>query len=287
METIMVATDFSERSDRALRRATLLAKQSDAILHLVHVVDDDQPRRIVNSERGAAQKLLREQATALKSMDGIDCLTQVILAPPFAGIVQATEEIGPDLLVLGPHRRQALRDMFLGTTAERTIRAASCPTLMANAPPAGPYRHVLLSTDLSDGSRHAVESFLALGLGDRVNASLCYVFEAPALRLGMSHSMPKEDAEESIEDERGNAARQLSAFAASVGAGRMKQVVRYENTTPADEILAAAKEAGADLVVVGTRGRSGITKFLLGSVAEEVLRNADRDILAVPPKSIR
>lgn len=60
MKTIMVATDFSERSDRALRRATLLARQFEATMLLVHVVDDDQPRRIVDAERDEATKLLRQ-----------------------------------------------------------------------------------------------------------------------------------------------------------------------------------------------------------------------------------
>jgi len=122
VKTLMVATDFSERSDRALRRATLLARQSGAFLSLVHVVDDDQPARIVAVERMEAERLLAELAQTVRQADGIPCEAEVILADPFEGIVRAVVAKGPDLLVIGPHRRQVLRDVFVGTTAERTLR---------------------------------------------------------------------------------------------------------------------------------------------------------------------
>lgn len=96
MKTIMVATDFSERSDRALRRATLLARQFGASSALIHVVDDDQPRRIVDSERDEAEQLLRRMAATLGDVDGVGCEARVILASPFAGIVKAVEE-GPPI----------------------------------------------------------------------------------------------------------------------------------------------------------------------------------------------
>lgn len=99
MKTILVATDFSARSDRALRRATLLARQSGATLSLIHVVDDDQARRIIDSERSAATELLSEQAATLTKIDGVPCDARVIVADPFAGIIRAAEESAPDLLV--------------------------------------------------------------------------------------------------------------------------------------------------------------------------------------------
>ena len=186
MKSIMVATDFSERSDRAMRRATLLARQSGAELSLVHVVDNDQPRRIVDSERDVAEQLLREQAFTLRDVDGVNCGARVVLADPFAGIIQAANDGVPDLLVVGPHRRQALRDIFLGTTAERTIRSVARPVLMANAPPVGPYRHVLLATDLSEESRYVANVVTGLDLAPQARMSVLYVFDAPELQLAMS-----------------------------------------------------------------------------------------------------
>ena len=138
MRGIMFATDFSERSDRALRRAVILARAHDAVLEIVHVVDDDRPRRIVDHEVSDARQLLGELARSLKDLDGISCSTRIVQEDPFAGIVKAVAKAAPDLLVIGPHRRQILRAAFVGTTAERTIRTASCPVLMVNGPPVGP-----------------------------------------------------------------------------------------------------------------------------------------------------
>ncbi|WP_111734586.1 universal stress protein [Roseovarius amoyensis] len=108
MKKIMVATDFSERSDRSLMRSKLLARQFGATITLLHVVDDDQPRRIVETERDEAATLLRQIALTCRQNDGVSCETRVILASPFAGILQGVEEAAPDLLVIGPHRRQML-----------------------------------------------------------------------------------------------------------------------------------------------------------------------------------
>lgn len=283
MKTVMLATDFSERSDRALRRATLLARQHGASLSVVHVVDDDQPRRIVDSERDAAGFLLRELRATVQNVDGLSCETSIVLADPFAGIVQAAEEATPDLLVIGPHRRQLLRDVFVGTTAERTIRSVACPVLMVNAPPVGPYSHVMLTTDLSEGAARATKASMALGIARGADVSILHVFDTPAVRLAMSHTLSKDERQAHVDEQREEASRALAAFVKSADWRSIRQDVRPARSSPAEDILAAARERSADLVVVGTHGRSGVARFFLGSVAEAVLRKADLDVLAVPP----
>lgn len=283
MKTIMVATDFSERSDRALRRAVLLARQFGATIALIHVVDDDQPRRIVETERDEATKLLDQMAATLRDVDAIACEPRVLLASPFAGIIKAVEEMNPDLLVIGPHRRQVLEDVFIGTTAERLIRLVGCPVLMVNAPPAGSYQHVMQTTDLSDSSRDALQRFPALGIGNDARNSLLYVFNAPALRLVMSHAMPKEDRDHYLEGEQKEASRDLAEFLATAKLGNILPKVRYEAAMTHHEILTAAETDRADLIVLSTHGRTGLTKLLIGSVTEKVLRSSPIDVLAIPP----
>ncbi len=176
IKQIMVATDFSERSDRALRRATLLARQFGATIALIHIVDDDQPRRTVDTEREEATTLLHQMAATLRDVDGVACEPRVLLASPFAGILKAAEEMRPDLLVIGPHRRQVLKDIFIGTTAERVIRLVGCPVLMVNAVPAGDYQHVMQTTDLSGSSHDALQRFSALGLGKDAPRIACSMY---------------------------------------------------------------------------------------------------------------
>ncbi|MEF2550123.1 universal stress protein [Aurantimonas sp. A2-1-M11] len=283
MKKILLATDFSERSDRALRRATLLARQFSASLSIVHVVDDDQPKRIVDSERDAASALLRELRTTVQTVDAVDCETRVVLADPFAGIARAAEEEAPDILVIGRHRRKALLDVFVGTTAERTIRSVQCPVLMVNAPPVGSYHHIMLTTDLSEGSGNALQRYPRLRLSDGAQTTLLYVFDAPALRLAFNHSLAKDEREFHRSEEKKNASRLLSDFLENIKLGGVSPLVRYEASPAPYEILETTRAERADLIVLSTYGRTGIGKLLLGSVTEQVLRNAPVDVLAIPP----
>ncbi|MDT8856954.1 universal stress protein [Paracoccaceae bacterium Fryx2] len=283
MQRIMLATDFSERSDRALRRAVLLARAHGAALDLVHVVDDDRPRRIVDHEAVDALTLLRELAQSLRSSDGIACAVEIILSDPFAGIGQAVAEKKPDLLVIGPHRRQILKDAFLGTTAERTIRSVECPVLMVNGPPVAPWRHILLTTDLSDNAASALHRYAALGLGRDARHSVLHVFDALALRLAMSDTMPADDRESYLEDQRSDARRDLARFMSDFAALQAEMVVRYNATTIAHEIHKAADTLNADLIVVSTHGKGALARFFLGSVTEKILQSATVDVLALPP----
>ncbi|MEZ5738598.1 MAG: universal stress protein [Burkholderiaceae bacterium] len=290
MNSILVATDFSERSDRALRRATMLAKQTGATIALVHVIDDDQPYWIIETERKASARLLGEQATTLRDMDGVTCEAHVVVAAPFAGIVKATQTTAADLLVVGPHRRQVLLDVFIGTTAERTIRSVDCPVLMVNAPPVGAYQQMLLTTDLSPASGSAISTFASLGIAGRADLALLYVFHDPALGLSRAHTMLKDDENPAYRKALDTARRDLAGFVAALDRKPdvpMRQILRHENTRPAHEIQNAAREAAADLIVIGTQGRSGLRRLVLGSVAEEVLRDGRQDVLVIPPGALR
>lgn len=283
MERILVATDFSERSDRALRRATLLARQTGAALTVIHGLDDDRSPRIVERERYEMEGLLRELTATLTNVDAVKSRWRVVMGEPSQAILQAVKDEQPDLLILGPHRRQIFRDIFVGTTVERTIRGASCPVLMANAAPVGPYRHAMLSTDLSDGSREAVAKYLSLKLLKDARQSALYVFDAPVLRLGMSHEIAEEERAAYLEDQHSNARIALGEFLVRAGLTSAEMVLRHDATQTSHEILAAAKLAQADLIVVATHGKRGIERTLLGSVTESVLRDSPVDVLAIPP----
>ncbi|PWB66081.1 MAG: hypothetical protein C3F17_02190, partial [Bradyrhizobiaceae bacterium] len=143
LNIILAATDFSKRSDRAVRRAAMLAAAGGARLDLVHVVDDDQPERLVAAEREAAQAILDETLRDWPELRGIEGRALVALGEPFDAIVRSVQESAADLVVLGAHRRALLRDIFTGTTAERVMRTGHAPVLMVNTEPAGPYRKSL------------------------------------------------------------------------------------------------------------------------------------------------
>lgn len=286
MSSIMVATDFSERSDRALRRATLLAKEFQLDIHLVHVVDSDKPHRLLVREQEESEKILRELAGTLRSVDDLRCTTRVVLDAPFHGLVQVVKDSKPELLVLGPHRRQLLRDTFVGTTAERTIKAVACPVLMVNALPASGYRNIMLTTDLSDCSRLALKAFFKLGVAQNRICSVLYAFDAPALRLGMSDmAMEKDEQVAYLKDLEKGSAASLSYFLSDMEGSVSRQIVEHEETAPSNVIFKVVAREGVDLIVVGTCGHRGLTKFFLGSVALDVLRSSSVDVLVIPPSA--
>ena len=103
MKRILVPTDFSTRSDRAIRRAALLARQTSAEIILLHVVDDDQPPRLLQSAEREANSLLQELAATMRESDRLSCNARVSLGEPFQTIIDAAEEVDADLLVMGPH----------------------------------------------------------------------------------------------------------------------------------------------------------------------------------------
>lgn len=282
MKKIMVATDFSERSDRALRRAILLAKQTGASLRLVNVVDHDRPRRIVDLDRQNAEQLLSESVSTIQNVDGVKCEAFVVAADPFSGLIQSVEAAKPDLLIIGPHRRQILMDAFIGTMAERVIRSVSCPVLMANAPPVAPYRHVLQTTDLSEVSRHALQHAADLALAESASESILHIFDAPVLRLGMSGSISKEDLDFHLQEEAGSAKQALVNFTGQMRDSTATHVVRHGYAIAAYEILKAASELGADLIVQAAHGRSTLSRLLLGSVTERILQLSPIDVLVIP-----
>jgi nucleotide-binding universal stress UspA family protein len=245
------------------------------------VVDDDQPRRLIDVERREAAALLDELASTIRESDGIECQSHVAIGDAFQGIVRMAEETGVDLLVLGPHRRQVLRDIFIGTTAERVLRTSRKPVLLANGVPAGPYRKVLIATDLSHHSYVAAATAQQLGLLATVDIIALHVMDpiesGPVTRAAMTIKQVDDQAAELTQ----RLTDELAAFARKLGVVAGLRVVRPSEESTPMAINNFAKDAKADVIVVGTRARPGLEKWLLGSVAEGVLGNAEMDVLAV------
>lgn len=283
MKTIVVATDFSERSDRATWRAKLLAREFDSRLHLVHVVDDDRPHLIVQAQRDSSTKLLEELTQTLETMDALQCDFHVVLGDPFIGITQTARDLGADLIVIGPHRRQLLRDILVGTTAERTIRTSDRPVLLANGIPTGSYRRAIAASDLSPFSETTIRTARSLGLLDGLNVSLLHVFSDPGTPLMNRASLSDVEKQSYIAGERNRAGKEVASFMDRIKVDGMSTILKPLTTNIAETISDTANEQSADLIVIGTCGRSALARALMGSMTEGVLRDSQRDVLAIPP----
>jgi nucleotide-binding universal stress UspA family protein len=281
---ILAATDFSTRSQRAVRRAGLLARDSRAELTLVHVVDDDQPPELVALERREAERILGEQIGAVAELRDLPSHALVVEGDPFDGILRAAASTGADLVVMGTHRKQLLRDILVGTTIERVIRTGPVPVLMVNGEVEQAYRTALAPVDLSEPSVNAIRTGMALGLPGGARLALVHAFVPLGKGQMFQAGLNQDTIDQYVAEERLRATKDLTAFLEANGLDEHGQPVRVVEEGGAFEVISkAVEQVKPDVLVMGTRGRSGLTRMLLGSVTEEVLRSLDIDILAVPP----
>lgn len=278
---ILVATDFSVRSDRALRRATLLARKLGARLTLAHVVDVDRPQSLIAADRTAASEMLGSLTQTLQEVDGIEADWLVQVDDVHAGILAAADEKSADLIVIGPHRSR-LSDVFVGTTAERVVRRSIRPLLVAIEVPSAHHRSTLLALDFDEASKFAARKALAMGVFDHTEVVVMHAFDAPAEQMMKRALEPSVEVAEYVKAEGKSASKELKKLLAELDLPPTSRTVASIKGSPARTILEAAQQAGTDLIVLGTNQRKGFTRALIGSVTADVIRDAHRDVLIIP-----
>jgi nucleotide-binding universal stress UspA family protein len=280
---ILAATDLSSRSDRAVHRAALLVRQFGARLVLLHVVDDDQPTNVVDQRLRQAAMLLDGYANRLA--EGVSAVPEVLVrrGNPFHAIVETARERASDLVVMGTHRKRILRDIFIGTTIERVVRTGPTPVLMVNAYPDGPYRQVVLATDMSEASGRAVQAARSLGFLDVGKACVLHAYRSYTDAFLEWTDAGK--AEIAAHDAAREARARLASFTRREGLDDRSYEVVLDEGSPFGAISRTVARRNPDLLVIGTSGRTGLKLQLLGSVADEILRRVDCDVLVVPSGS--
>ena len=282
---ILCATDLSSRSDRAVRRAALLARQAAAEMVLLSVVDDDQPETLVATERREVTALLASQARGIPELQGLQPKLRVEAGDAFDTIIHVAEAEQADLIVMGEHRKRLLRDMFVGTTIERVMRLGHRPVLMVNRSAERPYRRLLAAVDMSQPSGDALRAVARLGLTEGAELTVFHAFRQPGRGGMMLADLPAEAVQGHVATTAAETRAALARFLQGIDPGfasRLPSIV-LEEGSPADALQAAVRRLSPDLVVMGTRGHGLIGRLVLGSVAEAALRTLDCDVLAVPP----
>lgn len=285
LKRLLATTDFSQRSERALKRAASLCRAFSAELQILHVVDDDQPAGVVEQETRQAEAILKSMAEALREESGREPVTMVRCGDPFQAIAQTAVEVGADVVAMGAHRKNILRDMFAGTTIERVMRTGHHPVLMVNLETRGHYRRIIVATDMSSASANALRLANELGLFDGAHLSLLHVFQAFAKGKLMYSNVKRETIETYVANEASEVSRRLAEFVASLGITDLRYDIQLEEGETTHSIKKAVDKHMPDLLVIGTRGLTGAKRLLLGSVADAVLRGVSCDVLAVPPSA--
>ena len=286
LQRIIVGHDLDSGGAAALESALVLARPSGALIRLIHVVE---PRH--RCQRGGpTEGRDKIEARVTKSGAALDeivathsgCRSRieydVRVGQPFYELILATCAWHADLIVVGGPDRQSIQ--WLGSTAERLARKAVTPVLVAHKRLSSMAKRFLVPTDFSSGARRAAEAELnfARSFGGRVyfvyalDPTPWYSYPCDEESFGLT-SVP-EISPDDVENDWESFLRDLSPDAAPWQR-------RTEEGRPAETIVKYADEIGADLIVMGTHGPTGLEYLLRGSVAEAVVRKASCPVLVL------
>lgn len=264
---ILVATDLSARSDRAIDRATLLARQWGVRLIVLHALEP-------GSQLEARPELAGQAIRAALPDPQANVSIVPAIGPAPTVIVEAAASAGCGLIVTGVARFNHVGDYFIGTAVDHVVRHATAPVLVVKQRPHEPYTSILVATDYSSCSLEALLTAARL-------------FPDAALHLIHSYHVPYEGwlpSDEVKQEVTREAQAELDAFVADPAIPdtvRARISARLGYGESHTVVWNAADEVGANLVVFGTHGRSGFIPAVIGSMAESLLRCVPHDTLMV------
>ncbi len=288
LRSIVVATDFSQDARLAAMRAVALAAEFGVDdLRLVHVVEapwlgmlqqwlgageDSRGGLVRDAERSMAQLVAAIEAEAGRRPG-----SEVVVGKLLDAVIEAAARC--DLLVVGARGEHPVRDFAVGTTGERLLRKRRGPMLVVRGDPAQPYRRVLAALDFSPHAAPVLAQAAAIAPAAQIEA--LHAFEVPFESKLRFAGVADDEIHRLRQHARTQAVDGVSRLVgeAGVDAGCVRR--RVEHGYPPRVIVDAAREAGADLIVIGKHGESVVEDLLLGSVTLHVLGEARCDVLVV------
>jgi len=281
-DRILFPTDGGDGADAAFDHVLDLAADHDATVHVLNVADTTHDS-VTRVGRDVVDVLEQEgegvvEAAADRAADrGVETVTAVLQGGVAETIVAYAADHEADLIAMPTRGRTGLDRLLLGSTTEHVVRRSTVPVLSLRPdgePARYPYRNVLVPTDGSDRADEALDR--AVALASRSGATL-HLFSVVDIGSVGAEAYSGTDALVS-------AAEEAVAEAADVAeAAGVETVERAEvGSSAARGIQSYLADHDLDLVVMGTRGRTGVERYLLGSVAERTVRTSPVPVLTVP-----
>ncbi|MEF8885278.1 MAG: universal stress protein [Haloarculaceae archaeon] len=290
-ETILVPTDGSECAERAARHGLALAGRFDAAVHVLGVADVDRAAGPFNAGGVSDEFVDRVEAEFESAVESVADLapsdapvrTAVVRGTPGDAIVEYVRSEGVDLVAMGTQGRRGLRRFVTGSTTEHVVRHAHVPVVtvrQTEGPPVTDYDRVLVTTDGSDHALAAVDH--AVAVADASDAALhaLYVVNIETLASGPT-AAPPTDLLETLQEQGREATAEVADRAEAAG---VPAVTEVREGFPGSMILEYAGAEGVDLIAMGTHGRTGVDRLLLGSTTERTIRRAEVPVMSVHPE---
>lgn len=277
LKQVLVATDLSGHADHAIDRALQLAAAHGAELDVVYVMDQEEglPAEAQAEMTATSENAIRAKLAAKPLVGQVKVTIDLVVGNADTDIVERAVMSNADCIVLGLHDRLLRENLAIeGTLAETIIGSSKLPVLLVHNAAAGAYSSVVVGVDFSPLSHAAIEAAVLI---------------APEATLHLVH------AYEGEQDQAHLAEQKLKKFVAdeakvfqraAVQADLREIAVRTvaEQGDPREALKVQLDRSGADLLVLGTRGRTGLRRTLLGSVTTDLINQRLCDVLVIRPE---
>lgn len=265
--SILLATDLSVRSDRALDRAQQLTQANHTQLLALHVIELSLLDKLSEPAWPAAQAGYEQRADAWLLEDvahlSVPVHTLVKTGQIVPTLLQVIKEHPCALVVMGQSHRDSFERLVRGSTVEQLAQQSDIPFLIVKKRVHQPYQHVVVASDFSEGSEQALIRALTLLHGARVT-----VFHA---HTSQTHQ----------NDLHAQAHQWIEQTCHAFGATAEGITVALAQGLPGASLHAYAYAQDVDVVVVGTHGATGLVRTAMGSVAQDILMHVACDVMVV------
>jgi universal stress protein E len=292
---VVVAIDFTKHCRVALKEAVHRAMEDQSEVFAVHVMDEflmEELKRAQVTDRVTIRKEWEQKMIHFIEEAGLrDVLkirVEVRIGRPFDELMEACRVRHADLLVMGAKGSRSDPNR-IGVIAAKCIRHAPVDVLVVREDAAGPFKKVLACVDFSENSAKAVQCALHVAKQDGASVDALFVYQS-ALAMALDYGgMVAPVVTGADPDAMANWQKDLKAFLEPLHRAdhdvALTAVVK-ERVNIREAILEQATESHANLVVLGTRGKSGLRELFIGTTAEKVIQHATCSILAVKPDAI-
>ncbi|OGL38961.1 MAG: hypothetical protein A3C43_08995 [Candidatus Schekmanbacteria bacterium RIFCSPHIGHO2_02_FULL_38_11] len=293
IERIVVPVDFSSGCINAFNLALSLAKKNGSKIYILHIVSEPQvidplyasdfySNVSFDDIRSELEKEIRN--TYIKGNEGTNIEIRVLKGYPVSGIIEFSKDVKADLIVMATHARKGLSHAVIGSVAEKVLRTSPCPVLTVKLsheikPDKFDIKKILVPVDLSEHSEKAFE--LAVDFASLFNANIDVLNVIQPISFYpyyYSDFFSKEGIIKRMEEE---IKVRLGLLIEEKGKGFKNITHQVRVGEPFHEILEKENSIKADLIIMGTHGRTGISHALIGSVAERLIRLAKCPVMTV------
>ncbi len=275
MKRILVASDLSQRSDRAIHRAFRIAARLGARVDIAHVVDDDLPDDIVHSQVEQAQAALDRFTTIVPQAAGTSHTVHVRPGDVPGEIRAIAEDTAADLVVIGTHRSRPFMDLFRETTMQRLARISPAPVLLVRDAADHDYERVLAAIDCSPASAAVCRAARTLVPDARINGFHAVHVPYRGSGSGRVHN----DARFYVTEAR----EQLAEWGRANDLADIAAETEISDGGLGPGFQRALAHAKPDLIALGAHSRPQAVSFVLGSFIVGLMQDPPRDILVAHP----